>query len=86
MCLHKDFSSSNYAEFRGGEQGSTNQNRVGVQRIRGLDRQAERTAMLTLLLLVQESVFGFPRRKIITGRSRMRVGCLVYSLSVSVCQ
>ena len=71
-----DFSSSNYyVEFHGGELliiGNTNLNQECVQRVQGLDRRAERTAMLTLascvlmllllLLLVAKSVLGFPRR------------------------
>ena len=70
--LRIDVSSSNYAEFRGGELGNTNQNRVRVHSVQGLDLQAERTAMLTLvscvlllllLLLAAESVLGFPRKK-----------------------
>ena len=43
-----DFSSSNNAEFLVGESGSTQQNRVRVQKVQGLDRQAKSTATLTL--------------------------------------
>ena len=42
------FPSSHYAEFRVGEPGNTQQFRVRVQRVQGLDRKAERTATLTL--------------------------------------
>ena len=37
------FSSSNYAEFRVGEPGNSQRNRVRVRRVQGLDRRAERT-------------------------------------------
>ena len=59
-----DFSSSYYAEFRSGEPENTQQNRQRVQRIQGLDRQAERIATLTLassvlLLLLLLTIFCF---------------------------
>ena len=41
-------SSSNCAELRDGEPGSSQQNRVRVQRTQGLNRRVERTATLTL--------------------------------------
>ena len=71
-----------------------NQNRVRVQRVQGLDRQANRTAMLTLtscalllllLLLVPESILGFPKKKVLFDTSRTRVACLIHSFFGSVC-
>ena len=64
---------------------------VYVQRVQGLGRQSERTAMLTvvscvlLLLLLVECVLGFPKGKSLFEASRTRVGCLVHSFSVGVC-
>ena len=47
-CQVADFSSSNYCRISSWEPGNTQQNRVRAQRVQGLDRQAERTATLTL--------------------------------------
>ena len=68
--------------------------RVSIQKIQGLDRQAERTAMptlascvpllLMLLLLLPESLAGFARGKSRFETRRSSVGCIVQSFSGSV--
>ena len=78
----EDFSSSNYVECLGEKIGKTKQNGARSQMVRGLNRQAERPTMLTvasgallLLLLVAESVLGFPRKKM-----PLRNDCVCLSL------